>query len=93
MLLMGITGQRPEYSVYLLGFITAFQVISNYVQIHPGQTDFQHAGWIFTILFLLPSNLLMWGLILSFVDNGTIGMANFINLSFLSVKSFISNVI
>ena len=85
MLLMSLNGTRPEYSVFLLGFVTAFQVISNYVQIHPEQTDFKKAGYLFTILFLLPSNVLMWGIILSYVDNGETGIINFLSLSFKSV--------
>ncbi len=84
MILMSLKGTRPEYSVFLLGFITAFQVISNYVQIHPRQTDFKDAGYLFTVLFLLPANVLMWGIILSYVDNGKVGINHFLYLSFKS---------
>ena len=85
MVLMSLKGTRPEYAIFLLGFVTAFQVISNYIQIHPGQTDFKDAGYLFTALFLLPANVLMWGIILSYVDNGETGIKNFLYLSFKSV--------
>ena len=90
MVLMSLKGSRPENSVFLLGFVTAFQVISNYIQIHPGQTDFKRAGYLFTALFLLPANVLMWGIILSYVDNGGAGMMNFLYLSFRSFLNIVS---
>lgn len=62
---------KPMPDVYLpvLGLMFGYHLISNIYQIHPKQTDFIKAGWLFSFLFLPTANLLSFGLVWSYAAN------------------------
>ncbi|MGI8670238.1 MAG: M50 family metallopeptidase [Aridibacter sp.] len=61
----------------LLGFSTAFHLISNWTQTSFRQTDLQDAGIVKTILILPIMNLICYGSVLAFVKRGSSGFVGF----------------
>ena len=68
--------QLPIYFLPTLGMMFGYHIASNIAQVHPGQTDFEKAGWLFSLLFLPAANLLAIGLVWSFAINGWLGVNN-----------------
>lgn len=68
----------PDIYWSVLGVMTGYHVASTLLEIHPKQTDFKIAGYLFTILFLPGINLIMYGLLLSYACLGWSGMPFFI---------------
>lgn len=60
----------PHFYFVILGFMTGYHLISTLDEIHLKQTDFQSAGYIFSILFLPGINLLIYGFLFSFACFG-----------------------
>lgn len=61
----------------LLGWSTAFHLISNWTQTSFRQTDLQEAGIVKTILILPIMNLICYGSVLAFVAKGGSGFTEF----------------
>lgn len=64
----------------VLGVMTGYHISSTILEIHPKQTDFKVAGYLFSIVFLPGANLLMYGLILAFARYQWDGVPRFISL-------------
>ncbi len=64
----------------VLGLATGYHICTTIASIHPKQTDFKQAGFLFTLLFLPAANVICYGLILSFVAQGWSGFRFFLNL-------------
>lgn len=86
---------QPVPDVYLsvFGFMVGYHLASTILEIHPAQTDFKTAGYIFTILFLPGVNLIVYGLLLSFACIGWQGLPLFMNGLFYHTQQFINQVV
>lgn len=62
----------------ILGFTTAFHLVSNWTETSFRQTDLQKAGILKTILILPVMNLIFYGIVLAFTANGSKGLLNFL---------------
>lgn len=71
---------RPLPDVYwaVFGAMTGYHLASTILEIHPAQTDFKSAGYIFTILFLPGMNLIMYGLLIAYACMGWAGVPVFL---------------
>lgn len=61
----------------ILGFTTAFHLVSNWTETSFRQTDLQKAGILKTILILPVMNLIFYGIVLAFTANGGKGLTSF----------------
>lgn len=61
----------------ILGFTTAFHLVSNWAETSFRQTDLQKAGIVKTILILPVMNLIFYGIVLAFTANGGKGLISF----------------
>lgn len=68
---------KTDILLSLLGWSTAFHLISNWTQTSFRQTDLQDAGIVKTILILPIMNLICYGSILAFVEKGSSGFFEF----------------
>lgn len=74
----------PNGIFVVLGLATGYHICTTIASIHPKQTDFKEAGFLFSILFLPTANILCYGLIAAFALyqwNGLILFANTLNES------------
>lgn len=67
----------PPAYLMILGIMTGYHLISTFDEIHPGQTDFAAAGYLFSLLFLPGANLLMYGLLMAYACYGFHGFSMF----------------
>lgn len=73
----------------ILGFTTAFHLVSNWTETSFRQTDLQKAGIVKTILILPVMNLIFYGIVLAFTANGSKGLIAFFSGGFSkSVQTF-----
>ena len=73
----------------ILGWTTAFHLVSNWGQTSFRQSDLQKAGILKTLLILPVMNLICYGAILAFVAGGGKNFVKFLTESFLNtVESF-----
>ncbi len=77
----------------ILGFSTAFHLVSNWGETSFRQPDLQKAGILKTILILPVMNLICYGAVLSFVAGGGKGFANFLMDGFFSSFQIIKDLI
>lgn len=75
-----ITGGIPEWVYVGMGCAVAYNLFSLAQQVHPGQTDFRVAGYLFSICFLPGANMLVYGTIFAFVERGFPGIHFFYRL-------------
>lgn len=68
----------------ILGFTTAFHLVSNWGETSFRQPDLQKAGILKTILILPVMNLICYGAVLAFVSGGKSGFINFWSEGFRS---------
>lgn len=61
----------------LLGAATAYHLTSTMQETHGGQSDLQHVGFAFALLFLPAANVLALGLVLAFCHDGLAGLQHF----------------
>lgn len=66
----------------ILGFTTAFHLVSNWTETSFRQTDLQKAGILKTILILPVMNLIFYGLVFAFTANGSKGLIAFLTGGF-----------
>ncbi len=83
--------QTPIPPVYwsVLGVLTGYHIVAGLMQIHPKQTDFKEAGYLFSLVFLPGMNLLMLGFLMAFGVSGWNGVDIFIKLLFEQIASFL----
>jgi hypothetical protein len=72
-----------------LGVLTGYHIVAGLMQIHPKQTDFKEAGYLFSLVFLPGMNLLMLGFLMAFGVSGWNGVDIFIKLLFEQIDSFL----
>lgn len=72
---------QPIPDVYwsVFGVMVGYHLASTILQIHPKQTDFKAAGYLFSIAFLPGANLIVYGLLLAFACLGWKGLPLFMN--------------
>lgn len=75
-----IVGYMPDWVFVGIGCAVAYNLISFATQLHPEQTDFKVAGYLFTLCFLPGANMLAFGVILAFVERGWNGIIFFFKL-------------
>ncbi len=62
----------------LLGWTTAFHLITNWAETSFRQPDLKKAGWIKSILILPVMNVICYGAVMAFVADGRQGFGNFL---------------
>lgn len=78
-LLYAWTGEPlPNQYWAVFGVMTGYHIASTLLEIHPKQTDFKVAGYVFSLLFLPGANLISYGILLSFACYGPVGIGRFI---------------
>ena len=70
----------PDALLILLGFTTGYHICTTIASLHPHQTDFQQAGFLFTLLFLPAANLICYGILFTFAVFGWQGLSLFMQL-------------
>lgn len=75
-----IVGFTPDWVYIGLGVAMGYNLFSFAEQLHPRQTDFKAAGYLFTICFLPAANCLSFGTVFAFVERGGKGVAFFYRL-------------
>ena len=70
--------------LYILGWTTAFHIVSNWGETSFRQTDLQKAGILKTILILPVMNIICYGAVLAFTANGANGFLTFIRDGFFN---------
>ncbi len=68
---------NPKLFLGILGWTTAFHLVTNWTETSFRQTDLQKAGILKTILILPVMNLISYGSILAFVADGRTGFSSF----------------
>ncbi len=68
-------GVLPDFYIMLLGIFMGLHFITTAFSIHPKQTDFKVAGYVFTVLFLPTINLITYGLLFAYVALGFKGFS------------------
>lgn len=62
----------------LLGAATAYHLTSTVRETHPGQTDLQKVGYLFSVLFLPTANIVAFGTVVAFCHSGLAGVVAFL---------------
>ncbi len=70
----------PNAFLIILGVTTGYHICTTISSLHPHQTDFKKAGFLFTLLFLPTANLMCYGLLLSFAIYNWNGLELFVDL-------------
>lgn len=73
-------GYSPDWVYVGLGMTVCYNLFSFAEQLHPRQTDFKVAGYLFTICFLPGANCLSFGTIFAFAERGGDGVLFFYRL-------------
>jgi hypothetical protein len=77
LLIAYFAGLNNSTFLAVLGFTTAFHLVSNWGETSFRQPDLQRAGILKTILILPVMNLLCYGAVLAFVADGGKGFSSF----------------
>lgn len=72
-------GVLPDWVLVGIGVAFGYNLCSFKEQLHPGQTDFQVAGFLFTICFIPSANLITFGSVFAFVERDVEGLKFFFN--------------
>lgn len=75
-----VVGYTPDWALIGLGAAVCYNLFSFAEQLHPRQTDFKVAGYLFTICFLPGANCLTFGTVFAFVERGFNGIVFFYRL-------------
>ncbi len=81
----------PHY-FFILGFFTAYHILSTIKEFGYWQPDIQQAGKIFSTIFLILMNIVCYGIILAFVFNGFDGSWHFLKNGFLNSIAFLKRL-
>ncbi|MDA8695621.1 hypothetical protein N9H08_00280 [bacterium] len=71
--LTGLMGLPAWAERSLLGALLGMSIVGHLRQIHPRQTDFRHAGRVFTLAFLPTAFLLAYGAAFTMLQTGQLG--------------------
>jgi hypothetical protein len=77
---------QPQYLPYyflILGFFTSYHIISTLHEFSYNQPDIQHAGKIFSTVFLMLMNVICYGVLLAFVLGSFEGSVNYLESGLL----------
>ncbi len=69
----------PNQYWAVFGVMTGYHIASTLLEIHPKQTDFKVAGYLFSLLFLPGANLISYGILFSFACYGPKGIGYFLH--------------
>lgn len=83
----------PNFLFVLFGLMTGYHICTTIVSIHPQQTDFKQAGFLFSILFLPTANLICYGFLIAFAIYGWHGFSFFAQLLVNEGNSFLKNLL
>lgn len=81
----------PHY-FFVLGFSTAYHILSTIKEFGYHQPDIQQCGKIFSTIFLILMNIVCYGIILAFVINRFEGSWHFLKSGFLYSLQFIRSL-
>ena len=77
---VSFTGKLPDFYVPMLGIFLGYNFIVSCLSIHPKQTDFKVAGYIFTICFLPGILFLKYGIVFCYSIKGLAGVEAYFSL-------------
>lgn len=83
----------PSFYLTLLGVLIGYHFISSLLSIHPKQTDFKVAGYIFTICFLPGINLIVYGILFCFVIRDWSGISLYFNMLGYQTSLFLQKLL
>ncbi len=92
-LLLGRHGQFEQWYIIGFGVIVGFHIAANFTQIHSEQTDFKKAGYLFSMLFIPGSNLLLIGYLWGFALKGWSGLGLWHQYISPACQEFIKNIL
>ena len=90
---MGMDKPLPDLYWAVFGTMCGYHLASTILEIHPAQTDFKMAGYVFTIAFLPGINLIVYGLLLAYACAGWSGIPSFLSLLMHYTVEFINKLI
>ncbi|MBQ9738161.1 MAG: M50 family metallopeptidase [Alphaproteobacteria bacterium] len=90
---MGLDKPLPDLYWAVFGVMCGYHLASTILEIHPKQTDFKAAGYIFTMAFLPGINLIVYGVLLSYACAGWSGIPSFLSLLMQYTGKFIGQLI
>ena len=61
----------------IVGVTVAYHITSTWKETHPGQTDLQKAGYVFSVLWLPAANVVSYGAVLAFALAGAAGVGTY----------------
>ncbi len=79
-LYVAFAGKVPEFYLSMLGIFLGYNFIVSCLSIHPKQTDFRVAGYIFTICFLPGILFLKYGMVFCYSLKGWAGVEAYFTL-------------
>ncbi len=85
-----VVGYMPDWAFIGMGTAVCYNICSFAEQLHPRQTDFKVAGYLFTICFLPGANCLTFGTVFAFVERGLDGVFFFFRLIWYYVRQDVS---
>lgn len=85
---------QPLPLVYwsVFGIMVGYHLAATILQIHPGQTDFKQAGYLFTVLFLPGANLIVYGLLFAYACIGWPGIPFYFKLLAYQTGLFVDKI-
>ena len=89
---MGMGKPLPDIYWAVFGTMCGYHLVSTILEIHPKQTDFKSAGYVFTIAFLPGINLVVYGILLAYACAGWSGIPAFMSLLMQNTGEFINQL-
>lgn len=77
---VAIVGKLPDFYIILLAVFLGYNFIVTCLSIHPKQTDFKVAGYVFTFCFLPGISLLKYGIVFCYSLKGWDGVSAYLKL-------------
>lgn len=88
-----IAGNQPDFYLPLMGVFLGYNFIVTCLSIHPKQTDFNVAGYPFTICFLPGATFLKYGIVFCYSVKGWEGVSAYFNLLMHKTELFLQPVL
>ena len=82
-------------SIYFLviGLSFGYHIVSSIKEIHLGQTDITENGYFTSFNIIILMNLIMNGLVISFINNGLKGIVDFFSHTFLCIYNLALSIL
>ena len=77
---VSFAGKLPDFYIPMLAIFLGYNFIVSCLSIHPKQTDFKVAGYIFTICFLPGISFLKYGIVFCYSIKGLAGVEAYFSL-------------